>query len=224
MSPITRMFALATAAGVVLAFSAAAFAAPTQTATDAIRKANDRLRELLAQKADDPATKEKVHQQITHELRGLMDIGFLAERALVDHWAKMTAAQRTQVQDTLRAIIEKNYLSQLRGNLDYSTEYAGEEKQGDDVLVKTVIHAKKNGRPTRILVDYKLRPEGEQWRIWDIITEEVSVLANYRGQFNKVIAKDGVEGLIAKMKTKLDKPDKADEKSAKPGKAEKPAK
>jgi len=233
MRPTLNKIALTAALSTLLALaSAPALAAPAQSATDAIRKANDRLRELLSQKAEEPVAKDKVHQQITHELRGLLDIGFLAERALVDHWAKMTAQQRTQVQDTLRAIVEKNYLNQLRGNLDYTTEFAAEEKQESDVLVKTIIHAKKNGRASKILVDYRLRAEGDQWHIFDIITEDVSILANYRGQFNRIIAKDGVDGLIAKMKAKLDKPDKADDKpddkAAKPddkaAKTAKPAK
>ncbi|MGC4117940.1 MAG: ABC transporter substrate-binding protein [Myxococcales bacterium] len=180
-------------------------AAPEESATAAIRRGNDRLRELLGQKADTEAEREKIARQINLELRGLFDIDFLAQRALVDHWAKMTPRQRTEVQSALRAIIERNYLSQLRGNLNYRTEYRGQQQQGEDVLVRTLIHAEKGGRPTRISVDYRLRIEGNDWRVYDVITEEVSVLQNYRTQFNRIVAKEGVDGLIARMHARLQK-------------------
>ena len=196
----------ALAGAAALASSAgSASAAPSESATAAIRRGNDKLRELLAQKADTQAEKDRVAQQINRELSGLFDIDFLAQRALVDHWAKMTAKQRKDAQSALRSIIERNYLSQLRGNLNYRTEYVSEQAQGEDVLVKTVIHAERGGRPAHISVDYRLKPEGNSWRIYDVITEDVSVLQNYRAQFNRIIAKDGVDGLIARMRARLKK-------------------
>jgi phospholipid transport system substrate-binding protein len=170
-----------------------------------VRRANERLRELLAQPAANQAAKDKINQQVTRELGGLLDIGLLAERSLVDHWEKMTPQQRADVVATLKAIIEKNYLSQLRGNLEYRIDDLGEEPKDGNVKVKTAIRAEKHGRPTKILVDYTLRPEGASWRVFDVITEEVSILNNYRSQFNRIIAKEGVDGLIAKMKARLEK-------------------
>ncbi|HEY3450139.1 MAG TPA: ABC transporter substrate-binding protein [Myxococcales bacterium] len=211
--------------GLSLFLSASAFAAaaPEAKATEAVKKANDRLRELLGQPTTSPAAKDKVNQQITKELGSLLDIGLLAERALVDHWEKMTPKQRTDVVATLKQIIEKNYLSQLRGNLDYKIDYLGEEPKDANVKVKTAIRTEKNGRMTKILVDYTLRPEGAGWRVFDVITEDVSILNNYRSQFNRIIAKDGVDGLIATMRSKLEKGDKADKPADSADKAAKPA-
>ncbi len=191
-----------------LTLGGSALAAPAKSGTDAIRAANEKLRELLGGKAPD------AEKQIARELRDLLDVAVLAERALGDHWAKMTPKQRTELTTTLQAIIEKNYLSQLKGNLDYQLEYAGEEKRGEDVLVRTVIRTEKDGRPSKVSADYLLHPEGDRWRVFDIVTEEVSILQNYRGQFNKIIAKDGVDGLISRMKARLEKGEKADKAKA----------
>ncbi len=213
---------VAVALGLALPHSTAQAGAPQGKATEAVRRANERLRELLAQPAANQAAKDKINQQVTRELGGLLDIGLLAERSLVDHWEKMTPQQRADVVATLKAIIEKNYLSQLRGNLEYRIDYLGEEPKDGNVKVKTAIRAEKHGRPTKILVDYTLRPEGASWRVFDVITEEVSILNNYRSQFNRIIAKEGVDGLIAKMKARLEKGEK-EEKSDKPEKvADKP--
>jgi phospholipid transport system substrate-binding protein len=189
----------------VVAMIGVAVAAPKKTATDAMRDANVRLRGLLAKTpADQPPSKE-VAEQVTHELRDLFDIGMLAQRALVDHWGDMSAAERDELVTTLRQIVEQNYISQLRSNLDYKIDYTGEESKKDEVLVHTVIRAKKNGRPTKIKVDYRLVAVQDQWRVYDVITEDVSILDNYRSQFNRIIAKDGVKGLISRMKAKLPK-------------------
>jgi phospholipid transport system substrate-binding protein len=203
-----RGAALLAAAATAIALAAGpAGAAPAESATEAIRRGNDRLRELLAQRADTLQERERVARQINRELGGLFDIDLLAQRALVDHWAKMTPKQRREVQASLRAIIERNYLSQLRGHLNYRTEYPGEKRLGRDVLVRTVILAERSGRPARISVDYRVRSEGDRWRIYDVVTEGVSVLQNYRAQFNRIIAKEGVDGLIGRMHARLRKGD-----------------
>jgi phospholipid transport system substrate-binding protein len=192
---------------IAVAAGPAAAAPPAGSATEAIQAANEKVRGLLQAEAAAP-DKAAHAQAITQALRDLFDIGLLAERALTDHWAKMTAAQRSTLVTTLQSIIEKNYVSQLRGNLAYEVEYAGEEPTGDDVLVHTVIHATRNGRPAKIPVDYRLHKGTAGWRIYDVLTEGVSILQNYRSQFSRIIAKEGVDGLITRMKAKLDAPKK----------------
>lgn len=181
----------------LLGAASAALAAPKTTATEAVHAANDRLRSLLEDKTTDDRT-------VSRELRSLFDISTLSERALADHWAKLTPKKQTELVNTLQAIIEKNYLTQLRGNLAYQIDYLGETPSGEDVLVQTIIRAQRNGRPTKISVDYRLHATGDRWRIFDVMTEGVSILHNYRSQFNRIIAKEGVDGLLARMKSKLD--------------------
>jgi phospholipid transport system substrate-binding protein len=166
---------------------------------EVVESTNSRLRGLLGAKAPP--------EKITSEMRNLFDIGDLARRALVDHWDTMTATQRQKSVETLRAIVEKNYVSQLKSNLKYEVKYVGEEPKGEDTLVKTVVQAERKGRPFEISVDYLLHPEGNGWKVYDIITDEVSLLRNYRSQFNRIISKDGVDGLIKRMNARLEKGD-----------------
>ena len=189
----------------VLVMAAALPAAAATTATEEIRNANDKVRELLSTQVERGSDAERKNaSKITHELRDLFDIGDLAKRALVDHWQEMTPAQRNSLVDTLRLIVERNYIAQLRSNLSYQIVYNGEEKQDGDVVVKTTIKAQRGGRPVEIGVDYRLRPEGNGWRAYDVITDDVSILKNYRSQFNRIIGKEGIDGLIRRMKAKLD--------------------
>ncbi len=192
-----KIFALAA----TLLLTTGLASAQKSSATDAIRNANSRVRELLSTKGDT----DKIAPRVTTELRGLFDIGDLARRALVDHWDKMTAAQRNELVETLRLIVERNYISQLRTNLTYEIAYTGEDASGDDKIVKTVIKAQRSGRPIEIPVDYVLHAEGGGWKAYDVVTDGVSLLKNYRSQFNRIISREGYDGLIKRMKSRLER-------------------
>lgn len=172
--------------------------------TKAVKSANDTIAALLKQKAAPGSDAEKkAAAKVTESVRGFLDIDELAKRALVDHWAKLTEAQKTEFLAVLRGLIEDNYIKGLRANLTYQIAYKGETKNADKtVLVKTEITAKKKGRPIKIAVDYVLVDSGGKLKAFDIKTDGVGLVENYRAQFNKIIAKDGFDGLLTKMKKK----------------------
>lgn len=172
--------------------------------TKVVRSANDTIAALLKQKARPGSDAEKkAAAKVTTSVRDFLDIGQLTERAMVDHWAKLTPAQQTDFLDTLRGLIEDNYVKGLRANLDYKVAYLGEAPgDGGTIVVKTQIIAKKKGRPVTIAVDYVLLSQGGKLRCFDIKTDGVGLVDNYRAQFNKIIAKDGFDGLVTRMKKK----------------------
>jgi phospholipid transport system substrate-binding protein len=118
----------------------------------------------------------------------------------------MLPAQRKAITETLRDVVEQNYVSQLRSNLSYDIRYDGEEGRGEDRLAHTTILAQRRGRPFQVRVDYVLHPQaGGGFRAYDVITDGVSLLENYRGQFNRIIKRDGVDGLIKRMRARLER-------------------
>ena len=91
----------------------------------------------------------------------------------------------------------------LRANLEYQIDYAGESADKDgNVVVATKINTKRKGRPYTIEVDYVLVKDGDKLRAWDVKTDGVGLVENYRTMFDKIIDKDGFDGLISKMKKK----------------------
>jgi phospholipid transport system substrate-binding protein len=136
-------------------------------------------------------------------VRGFIDIETLGKRAMVDQWAKLTKDQQQQFLTLLRELIENNHITTLRANAQYSVEYLGEATDKDGTIsVTTKINTERKGRPYSIEVVYVLAKEGDKLRAFDVKTDGVGLVENYRTQFNKVIAKDGFDGLIAKMKKK----------------------
>ena len=165
-----------------------------------VRKANDTLSALLRQKVAPKSDAEKrLSAEIRTKLDGFLDVDELGQRALVDHWASLSAAKKKQFKVLLRSLVEANYVRALRSNLDYEVRYLGETAQAGVLRVSTELHLRRKDRPEVIAVDYLLRAERGSWRAFDLVTDGVGLVENYRAQFNKVIAKEGILGLLERM-------------------------
>lgn len=193
----------------LLALAAAAPAARAQMppggeGTRAVRQANDTVRDLLRSKVE-PGTAEekKLATQVTRSVRSFLDIDTLGKDAMRDHWPRMTGKQRSDFLRLLRGLVEANYVKALRANLDYEVRYLGEQRSGDGhLVVKTEIRVQRHGRPRAISIDYILIRNGSAWRAFDVVTDGVGLVENYRAQFNKIITRDGVAGLLDRMRKK----------------------
>ena len=189
---------------VALLISSIALAGKEGPGTKAVRTANTTIAGLLAKKVEAGSAAEKeLAAKVTESVRGFLDVDELGERALADHWSGLSETQRSEFLGLLRGLIEDNYVKGLRANLEYEVKYKSEAEQKDGTrLVKTEIKTKRRGRSVAIKVDYVLAKDGKTWRCFDVMTDGVGLVENYRAQFNKIIARDGFEGLIAKMKKK----------------------
>ena len=182
--------------------------AGTGPGTQVVKTANDKISGLLKQKVTAGSKEEKeLATKVTSSVRDFLDIDELGKRAMVDQWSKLTPEQQKEFLDTLRALIEDNYVRGLRANLEYTVDYTGESADKDgNVIVTTQINTKRHNRPYKIEVDYVLKKEGDKLKAWDVKTDGVGLVENYRTQFNKIIEKDGFNGLISKMKKKQQNP------------------
>lgn len=171
--------------------------------TRTVREANTAVQALLRERAEpgSPAEK-KLASQVTRSVRDFLDIETLGKRAMRDHWSKLSAGQRQDFVQLLRELVEANYIKALRANLKYEVKYLGEATEADQLLVKTEVVAKRQGRPRSVAIDYVLTREGKSWRAFDVVTDGVGLVDNYRAQFNKIIARDGFDGLLDRMRKK----------------------
>lgn len=188
----------------VLLFVTPAFAQKAGPGTTAVKQANEKISALLKQKPAPGSKEEKeLAGKVTTSVRDFLDIDELGKRAMVMQWSKLTPTQQKQFLDTLRALIEDNYIRGLRANLDYSVDYTGESTDKDgNTIVTTTINTKRHGRPYKIAVDYVLKKDGDKLKAWDVKTDGVGLVENYKTQFDTIIGKEGFDGLIARMKKK----------------------
>lgn len=187
----------------LLLFVTPAFAA-TGPGTTAVKQANEKISGLLKQKAAPGSKEEKdLAAKVTTSVRDFLDIDELGKRAMANQWSKLKPEQQKQFLDTLRALIEDNYVRGLRANLEYTVDYTGESTDKDgNTIVATTINTKRHGRPYKIEVDYVLKKDGDKLKAWDVKTDGVGLVENYKTQFDTIIGKEGFDGLIARMKKK----------------------
>lgn len=187
-----------------LLFASPALAQKAGPGVTAVKQANDTIANLLKQKPAAGSKEEKeLAAKVTTSVRGFLDIDQLGKRAMDDQWGKLTKAQQDEFSKLLRALIEDNYIRGLRANLSYQVEYLGESTDKDgNIVVETTIKTQRKGRPYTIAVDYVLVKDGDKLRAFNVKTDKVGLVENYRLMFKKIIGKDGVEGLLAKMKKK----------------------
>ena len=81
--------------------------------------------------------------------------------------------------------------------------YKNEQLDGEDATVATVVKVKTQGKSSDAEIVYKLRHVAGEWRVWDVITDESSLVRNYRTSFNKTITEKSYGDLLKKMKDKL---------------------
>jgi phospholipid transport system substrate-binding protein len=176
----------------------------TGPGTAAVKSANEKISGLLKQKPAAGSKEEKeLAGKVTTSVRDFLDIDELGKRAMADQWAKLTPAQQNEFLSTLRALIEDNYVRGLRANLTYTVDYTGETTDKDgNTVVTTTINTKRKNRTVKISVDYVLKKQGDKLKAWDVKTDGVGLVENYKTQFNKIVEKEGFNGLITRMKKK----------------------
>jgi len=181
---------------------AAAGRAEAQTAPTAfVQSMDQKLKPLLANTAQN---KDK----IIKILNQMLDFPALCKDSLGKHWEGKTDAQRKEFTDTLHALIEKNVVKRLKDTRSHKIKYQSEELVRDSATVVTIVSSGDGPRAQQIEIAYKLQKRGRGWIVTDMITDGVSLVSNYRSQFNKIIIQDGWDAMIKKMKDKLAERDK----------------
>jgi phospholipid transport system substrate-binding protein len=135
---------------------------------------------------------------------GFLDYGELAKRALARHWDPLTPKQREEFVNTLRELVERSYLRQIHGNAAYNIKYDKEEKKGGEATVFATLNTTARGKKVVIALEYHMLYKDGHWVVYDVVTDDQSMLENYRAEFNKIINKESFDALLKKMKNKLD--------------------
>jgi len=170
-----------------------AAAAHAETATQALKARDAEIRAALPKQGTEPTPAQR--KQIEAILTKAVDLEGMAKSALGDTWNKTPPAKQKKFLDAFKNRFRKATGEQLDQYRSTEVKYLPETKDGDDTIVPTEVMVK--GEPTRI--DYRMRQEAGAWRIVDIVVDDVSTVENYRASFNRIIKKEGMDGLIARL-------------------------
>ena len=166
---------------------------------DKIRQTVDDVLTIVNNKTLQP---QERHTQIRQAV--LQRFGFeeMAQRSMAQHWRTLTPQQQQEFVELFTDLLERSYINRIENYKagPQGVRYPKEEITGDRAIVHTEI---MSGRDLPIAVDYHLLHKDGDWKAYDIVIEGVSLVNNYRIQFNTIILKDSYAGLVKQMRTKL---------------------
>jgi phospholipid transport system substrate-binding protein len=203
VAALAGMLTYTVAIGSLLAFVVAtAIPAVAGAPTDQIKQRVDDVIKVL----EDPALKDKSaerHAAVRKLAEEIFDYPDTAQRALGPHWNARTPQERQEFTRLFAEVLDRAYIGKIELYQGEKVRYAGETIDGNEATVKTRIVTKKG---SEVPVDYRLHLKDGRWLVYDVIIEGVSLVANYRTQFNKVVQTESYQALVQKLKAKEAEP------------------
>jgi ABC-type transporter MlaC component len=183
---------------------AAAGTPPTSSPMADLKKSNDKLDKVLHKSAPNWSPEAELERTEVRKIVGeFLDYDELARRSLGRHWETLTPKQRAEFTNTLRDLVERSYLKQLHGSPNYNIKYEKEAKNGNEATVDATLNTTSRGKKVQVALQYKMIGKDGKWVVYDVVTDEQSMLENYRAEFNKIISKEGFDALMKRMQKKL---------------------
>jgi phospholipid transport system substrate-binding protein len=122
----------------------------------------------------------------------------MANAVLRRHWNTRTAAERTEFTGLFAGLFRRAYVSRINLIDASKFQYVGDQIDGDRATVKTKVATK---RGSTLDVDYAVRlADGQRWRVEDVLVDRMSLVENYRTQFDAFLARESYEALLQKLR------------------------
>jgi phospholipid transport system substrate-binding protein len=191
---------------VLMLVSAARAGAPTE----ALKQTVDRVVQILA----DPALRDKPDARRTEVRKvaeGIFDYPDTARRSLGPHWNARTPQQQQEFVKLFADLLDRSYISKIELYQGERVKYVGETVDGEEAVVKTLIATKKGAD---MPIDYRMHSRNGRWLVYDVVIEGVSLVSNYRTQFNKIVQTESYDALVQRLRAK-----DAPEPAASPGRS-----
>ena len=173
--------------------------------TDQLRNRVDQVLTMLGDgdaKRDHPRERRAALKKIADDI---FDWEETAKRSLGSHWQQRTPDERGAFVRLFAELLGRSYLSKIETYDGEKIGYTGDTMEGDQAVVRTKIINKQG---TEILVAYRmLLRDGDRWKVFDVEIEGVSLIANYRTQFNNLLRRSTYPQLVTLLKAKAAEPE-----------------
>ena len=170
--------------------------------TDQLRQRVDEVVKVV----DDPVLVGKTverHAAVCKIAEDIFDDPATSQRALGVHWNARTPQEREEFTQLFADLLDRAYIGKIDLYQGEKVRYAGESINGDQATVKTRIVTK---RGSEVPVDYRMHDKDGRWLVYDVVIEGVSLISNYRTQFNKVVQTESYQSLVQKLRAKETEP------------------
>jgi phospholipid transport system substrate-binding protein len=166
--------------------------------TDQLREGVERVIKTLRdpELKGDKKTNER-RAAISKLAAEIFDFTETAKRALGQHWAPRTPAEREDFVRFFTGLVERTYIAKVD---QYNSEmtFQGDTVDGNQAIVRTTLILSKG---TEMSLNYRMHRPRERWQVYDLNVEGISLVANYRTQFNKIIRTESYDALVTRLKS-----------------------
>jgi phospholipid transport system substrate-binding protein len=168
--------------------------------TEQLRGGVDRVLEVLRDPQLSGDTRIDQRRIAVGKVAGeIFDFGDMAKRALGPHWAERTPAERGEFVRLFTDLIQRAYVSKVDQHAAATKmTFRGETVDDEYAVVKTTIPL-SNG--STMPLDYRMHSTRDHWLVYDLSIDGISLVANYRAQFNRVIRTSSYAALVTKLKS-----------------------
>ncbi|HEC27391.1 MAG TPA: ABC transporter substrate-binding protein [Gammaproteobacteria bacterium] len=163
---------------------------------DQVKITVDSILDLLKDKSLEKTAKTK-------EIKALIEPHFyfkaMSQGALATHWKKATPEEKDRFIKLFSNLLENTYIGRIEAYTDERINYLKEAIKGKRAVVDTqIVTANKE-----IPIQYKLTLVNDEWLVYDIVIEGISLIRNFRSTYGEIVRKEGMPGLLAKLEAKL---------------------
>lgn len=160
--------------------------------------------DLVLKILDDPELKRPGHAQerrqaIRRVAADILDFEEISRRSLGRHWQARTATEREEFVLLFGDLLERAYIGRIETYSGEKIAFLGDTIDRDQATVKTKIVTRQG---TEIPVEYRMLRRGDRWRAYDVVIEGISLVANYRAQFDKIIQRTSYQQLVKQVREK----------------------
>jgi len=194
-------WAVATALAVTMPV-AVLVAAAASPATEQLRISIDQvIRAVTDPDLKKPARTAERRAAIRKAAGEIFDFQEITKRVCGQHWNARTPAEREELVGLFRELLERAYLSKIEGYSGERVTFAGESVDGDVATVRTRLALREG---VEVPMDYRMMLRGDRWIGYDVVIEGVSLVANYRGQFNRILQSGSYPELVRRLRAKIE--------------------
>jgi phospholipid transport system substrate-binding protein len=170
--------------------------APTEQLRTQIERAIKVLEDPELAKESRMSERRAAIRRIANEI---FDFTETTRRSLGPHWQARTPQEREEITRLFADLLERSYIGKIEMYSGEKIQFIGDSVDGDQANVRTRLVTRQG---TEVPVDYRMHRVGDRWLSYDVVIEGVSLVANYRAQFNKIIQTSGYASLVKKLVAK----------------------
>jgi phospholipid transport system substrate-binding protein len=185
----------------LLSLAPSRFVAPAIADDDPMSVVKTTVNQALDVLRDSSAPLAQRQDKLRQIVAQTFDFKEMAKSALGYHWRELTPAQQQEFTNAFIAFIEDSYLSKINDYRGQQVNFLKASQDGPQYAQVNTDIIQPNGKDA-IHVNYRLLKEDGTWKIYDVTVDAISIIANYRNQFNRVMNSKGYSTLIADLKAK----------------------